>query len=203
LRLARTELEAARARGHRSAELFDDLGSVAELLRDFDAALAAYEESLKQKGPPDVAVRVRTKRGWIFADRLEEPKFDRARAEFAEAVRLDPYHADAHAGLGFVEAKRRAAGPAQREAALALNSEGDNYGILHNVACIYAELAEVERGQQQAHQDAAIHLLRRAVRLCREGGDHDEEVKRIKVESSFEALCQRPGFWKEVGAEAP
>jgi tetratricopeptide (TPR) repeat protein/tRNA A-37 threonylcarbamoyl transferase component Bud32 len=202
LRLTRKELEAAREKGHRSAELFDDLGSVAERLGEYDAALDAYAESLKLKGPTDLAVKVRTKRGWIFAD-PDRPQYDRARGEFTEAVRLDPDHADAHAGLGFVAAKRQSAGEAQREATLALNNEGDNYGVLHNVACIYAELSQVEKGQEKPHQDAAIDLLRRAVKLCRDGGNGDEEVRRIGVETSFEVLRRRPDFWKRLGAEAP
>jgi tetratricopeptide (TPR) repeat protein len=199
LRLTRKELETALRMGHRSVELFDDLGSVAERLGEFDAALVAYEQSLKQKGSREVAVRVRTKRGWIYADRLEEPKFDRAREEFAEAVRLDPDHADAHAGLGFVNALRKSSGEAHLEATLALRHGGDNYVVVHNVACIYTELSRVEKGQAKQLQDLAMDLLRQAVDLCRRGGDGDKEVRNIQLDSSLKVLSGRPDFMQLVG----
>jgi tetratricopeptide (TPR) repeat protein/tRNA A-37 threonylcarbamoyl transferase component Bud32 len=194
LPLAREELEAARKKGHRSAQLFDDLGSVAERLGEFDKALDAYGESLKLKGPPEVAVKVHTKRGWIFATFLREPQYDQARKEFAEAVRLDSTHANAHAGLGFVRAIQGASGEAHHEAIRALACEGDDYLILHNVACIYAELSQVEKAQETQHQDAAMDLLRRADKLCRQGGDADEEVKLIRGDSSLKVLRGRPDF---------
>ena len=48
---------------------------------------------------------------------------------------------------------------AQQEADLALLYGADNYLILHNVACIYAALAQAGGGQAPAYQDVAMALL--------------------------------------------
>src|SRR5262249_1327526 len=96
LGLAWDQLTKARQLGHRSPERFDDLGSVAQRLGEWKEACEAYEQALKT-APRDLAVKVRTKRGWIYSESPEE--HDRARADFAAAVDLDSTHADAHAGL--------------------------------------------------------------------------------------------------------
>jgi tetratricopeptide (TPR) repeat protein len=201
LSLARKELEAARKQDLLTAELFDDLGTVAERLGEFDKALDAYGESLKLKGSRALEAKVHTKRGWIFAAFLKSPDFPRARDEFTEAVHLDPTHADAHAGLGFVRAVQRAPAEAQREAGLALFHEGDNYGILHNVACVYAVLAEIDIAQKKPHQDAAIDYLRRAVQLCRDTGYGKTEVENIEVDPAFARLRGVQDFWERIGVK--
>jgi tetratricopeptide (TPR) repeat protein len=202
LRLARDELEAARRLGHRPADLFDDLGSVAQRLGAWGEACAAYEEALRT-APPALAVKVHTKRGWIYAQSLEPPQYGKARDDFAAALRLDPKHADAHAGLGYVRALEGAPGEAQRAAALALWHGGDDYLILHNVACVYAELSGVERGQARQHQDMAIGLLERAVELCRRAGDGDRVAWNIRGDSSLRVLSPRAGFKKLVAGTGP
>jgi tetratricopeptide (TPR) repeat protein len=193
LLVARDQLETARRLGYRSAALFDDLGSVAQRLGEWDDALAAYAEALRT-APPDLAVKVHTKRAWVYAQSLEPPQLGKARDDFAEAVRLDPAHADAHAGLAYVRALGGAPAEAQREGALALLHGGDDYLILHNVACVYAELSRVDRGQSRQHQDMAIDLLRRAAELCRRAGDGVKEVDNIRAEPSLRVLSTRQDF---------
>ena len=196
LRLARDELDTALRAGVHTAELFDDLGSVAHLMRDSGTALAAYEQALATKPPVDLAVRVHTSSGWIFTGVGDPPHLDRAREDFAEAVRLDRTHADAHAGLGFLAALGRSSSEAKGEAALALWHGAHEYKLLHNVACIYAELSRVEAGQAQQDADTAMDLLRRAVALCRQGGEGNREIGWIKQEqeASFKVLSGRPDF---------
>jgi tetratricopeptide (TPR) repeat protein/tRNA A-37 threonylcarbamoyl transferase component Bud32 len=201
LPLARAELETARKMGHRTAELFDDLGSVAERLGDYEQALDAYGESLKLDGPKELAVKVRTKRGWILAWFLQKRQFEQARKEFTEAIRLNPAYADAHAGLGFVAAVQGAPGEALLAANRASALGADDYMILHNVACVYAELSRVEKGRQAQHQDAAMDLLRRAVTLCRREGGGDREIQEIKGDASLKVLADRPDYRALVTGE--
>jgi tetratricopeptide (TPR) repeat protein/tRNA A-37 threonylcarbamoyl transferase component Bud32 len=202
MRLARDELEAARRQGHRSADLLDDLGSVAQKLQAWDEACAAYEQALRA-APPSLAVKVRTKRGWIYAQFLRSPQYDRARDDFSEAIRLDPAHADAHAGLGYVQALRQLPAEAQREAAQALWQGGDDYLLLHNVACIYAVLSQVDKGQAKQHQDLAMHLLRRAVESCRRTAEGEAEVQYIRSDPALRVLSSHPDYKKLVAARRP
>ncbi len=194
LRLARDELETAIRMGRRSAELFDDLGSVMQRLQERDAALAAYEQSLATKPPADLAVKVHTKRGWIYVLEVDPPRPDRAGRDFAEAVRLDPAHADAHAGLGYLAALRRSASEAKGEAALALWHGSHEYLLLHNVAGIYAELSRVEQGQAQQDADMAVGLLGCAAALSREVGEANLEIATIKADPALRVLSNRADF---------
>jgi tetratricopeptide (TPR) repeat protein len=199
-RLTWNELEAAKNQGCNTPELFDALGSTAEHMGKWDAALANYAEALN-KASPELAVKVRTKRGWIYASSLPLPQYDRARGDFTEAVRLDPNHADAHGGLGFVYARAHAPSEALREAAMALWHEADNYVVLHNAACIYAELSRVDSTQATAHQDTAMDLLRRAVVLCRRAGDGATESRNIQLDPSLQVLSTRVDFPKLIAGE--
>ncbi len=195
LKLTRDELETARRTGCRSAALLDDLGSVRQRLGEWGEALAAYEQCL-QTAPPDLAVKVRTKRGWIYALSPQARERDSAREDFAEAVRLDPSHADAHAGLGYVQALQDHAGEAQDEAAEALVHGADDYLILHNVACIYAELSQTDTVRAEQHQTMAMDLLQRAMQLWRRGGGGPSEIDAIRGDPSLRVLSGRPDFDK-------
>jgi tetratricopeptide (TPR) repeat protein/tRNA A-37 threonylcarbamoyl transferase component Bud32 len=200
LELTRDELETARRMGYRSPELFDDLGSVRQRLGQWDEALAAYEQSLPA-APPDLAVKIRTKRGWIYTLSLKTRELDKARDDFAEALRLDPSHADAHAGLGYVLALQKSPGEAQVEAAEALFHEADDYLVLHNVACIYAELSQIEKGRAEQHQNMAMDLLRRAVQVWRRDGVGPSEIDAIWLDPSLKVLQSHPDFEKLCGDE--
>jgi tetratricopeptide (TPR) repeat protein len=200
LRLTRDELETARRMGWRPAELFDDLGSVRQRLGEWDEAIAAYEQCL-QTAPPDLAVRVRTKRGWIFAFSLQPPDLDRARDDFAEARRLDSSHADAHAGLAYVLALQKSPGEAQVEAAEAAFHADEDYLVLHNVACVYAELSQIEKGRAEQHQNMAMDLLRRAVQVWRREGVGPSEIDAIRLDPSLQVLRGHPDYEKLLGGD--
>jgi tetratricopeptide (TPR) repeat protein len=199
LELARGQMKEALKKGHSTADLFADLGSVADLLGKSDEAIAFYEEALKRRPAPALAVKLRTQRGWIYAQHPDGPDPVRANADFGKAVELDTTHGDAHAGLGYVAAKRGLTGPAHREAFLAEFHAGDNYAVLHNVACVYAELSLIEKGQEEKDRDAAMELLRRGDRLCRKGGEGNKAIDMMKGEESFKVLHDREDWKKLVG----
>jgi tetratricopeptide (TPR) repeat protein len=199
LRLAREELETARKGGATTAELFDDLGSVDERLGEFPKALDAYEQALKLNGPPSFAAKVHTKLGWLQTQYPQPARLDRARDEFSAALQLEPASAEAHAGLGYVQVLQGAYYQCQHEAALALLSGAGDYLVLHNVACIYAELSRLDKGREKQHGDVAMELLRRADRRCRDGGEGTREIELMKAEPSFQGLNARPDWQALVG----
>jgi Tfp pilus assembly protein PilF/tRNA A-37 threonylcarbamoyl transferase component Bud32 len=193
LKLARGELEKALQRGHRPAALFDDLGAVWEGLGEPHRALLAYEQALRA-APPDLAVKTRLRRGWLYAQSLRPPKYGEAAADFAAVLRLDAENAEAHAGLGYVRALQDAPGEAQREAARAVLHRGGDYLILHNVACVYAAPSRADGGQAKPHQDMAMALLRRAVELARRQGAGPTEVGYIRWDRAFDPLHDREDY---------
>jgi len=206
LAIARTQLEQAIHKGFRSAEVYDDLGSVLQLLGACDRALAAYGQALA--GAPqdhkNLQVRAHNKRGWIYAQDLQPPQYDKARNDFAETVRLDSKNAEAHTGLGYVWARQKRRIEAQHEADRALLWGGGDYLVLHNAACIYAELSRMDKGQAGEHQDMAMDLLRQAVELWRpDAAGPTNEIDLIRKEPSFEPLKGRADFKKLVAEKRP
>jgi tetratricopeptide (TPR) repeat protein/tRNA A-37 threonylcarbamoyl transferase component Bud32 len=196
-RLAVQQLLEAEKLGGRSATLFAELGALA---RKPTVAVKYYTRALASE-PGNT--RLRLMRGWAYAQDLKDYK--QGEADFARALRVEPGHpearrirAEAHTGLGFVHARRKAGAEAQREAALALLHGGRHYLIIHNVACIFAELALVERERARQHQDTCLEHLRRAVELWQRGGKGPNEVALIKAERSFASLRSRPDFWERV-----
>jgi tetratricopeptide (TPR) repeat protein/tRNA A-37 threonylcarbamoyl transferase component Bud32 len=186
LELARDSLNRALDRGSRSPELFDDLGSVLELLSEAERAIPVYEQALKA-APPGLRVQVLLKRGLIYAQ--SPAGYGKARGDYDAALRLDPRSAVGHAQLGYLHVLQRSPGEAQREAAQALWHGGGDYLILHWVACIYAELSRLDPGQAQKHQDLAMDLIRRAVALWQSGGaGAPDEMALIREEPAFAPL---------------
>ena len=161
---------------------------------DQTAALAVYEQCLATKPAADQASRVHTIRGWIDAGYGDPLRLAQVRMEFAEAIHLDRAHADAHAGLGYLATLRREPSEAKGTAAQALRHGDHNSAVLHNVACIYAELSKVEAAQDQQDKDMALELLRRAMALCRQRGDDNREIGAIKADSALMVLSDRPEF---------
>jgi tetratricopeptide (TPR) repeat protein/tRNA A-37 threonylcarbamoyl transferase component Bud32 len=198
LELARAELDRAVRLGGRSADLSDDLGSVLELLGRPEGALAAYAEALKTAGPK-LKVKVLSKRGWLYAQAFGPPRVDRAREEFTRVLRLEAQNADAHTGLGYLWARQHRPAEAQREAAAALLHGAGDYLALHNVACIYAELSQVDPGQSGQHAEMAVSVLRRAVELWGRRKVGPNELALIREERSFEPLRGRPDFSQLAG----
>src|SRR5262249_18268897 len=131
------------------------------------------------------------------ASALHLGQSDKAREEFTAAVRLDPGYADAHAGLGYILALQKSSHEAQHEAARALAHGADDYLILHNVACIYAVLAQIEKGQAKQHEDMALALLRRALGQGKEqwqgGGAGPGEPEAFRPAPSRRGLARPRG----------
>ncbi len=147
LTLAVAELNEAVKLGAQEAEVFNDLGAMLELTGQVDEAILAYSNGLKL-APRDV--RLLNKRGWAY-DGVNQR--DKALADFIAATKVDPLNADAHSGLGYIRAVQNFQPEAQREAGLALLqapelSAPQNYLLLHNVACIYAVLSQVDTRRQ-------------------------------------------------------
>jgi len=175
-----------------------DLASVLEQLGESAKALDFYAQALAAAPPRDLEAKILSKRGWIFTQSLKPPQPEKAREAFTALLRLDlaPHNADAHAGLGYLAVHRKSPAEAQREAFHGLLHGSGDYLALHNLACIYAELSQTDKGQARQHQDTAIALLRRAVALWRRGGTGPREIDLIREERSFVPLRNREEFNK-------
>jgi tetratricopeptide (TPR) repeat protein/tRNA A-37 threonylcarbamoyl transferase component Bud32 len=191
LMLARDQLNRAISLGGRSADVLHDLGAVHELLGEPEKALDFYAQALDAKPSRALEVKIHSKRGWLLAQSSEP---DRARESFAAILRLEPNSADARAGLGYVAARSKAPTEAQREAAQSLLNGAGDYLMLHNTACVYAELSRSEKDQKKQHEDVAIALLQRAVELWRRDGVGPDEIDLIRRDPSFDSFRDRLKF---------
>ena len=182
------QLEAAVKQGARSAAVFDDLGAMLELTGKVPEAVAAYGKGL-ELAPKDVKLLI--KRGWAN-DQLNQR--DEALKDFNAAAGIDAENAEAHTGIGYIRALQKLPPEAQRAADLALLHGADNYLILHNVACIHAALSQTGERQAAAHQDVAMALLRRAVKLWKQAGTGPNEIDQIKGDDTFKPLRERRDY---------
>jgi Flp pilus assembly protein TadD len=141
------------------------------------------------------------KRGWAH-EKLEQ--FKEAADDFAAALKLDPVHAEAHAGLGYILACRaQGAAGASRHAAEAVLHGGGDYLLLHNVACVYAKLSERDPARAREFQELALVYLRREVELWRRDRTGPDPRPLIRTDSGFPpALRERPEF-KRLLEEGP
>jgi serine/threonine protein kinase/Flp pilus assembly protein TadD len=193
LELALAELNRAADLGGRSAALFDDLGSVWELLGRDQEAMRAYTLGLKQATED---ARLHIKRGWVLVRRKQYAK---ARADFAQALGAEAKNAEAHTGLGYVRACQGDSVDAQRHASEALIHGAGDYLVLHNVASIYGQLSQTDRARATAYQDTAMVQLQRAVELWKWGGAGPNEIQLIRKEGAFPpAMRDREDFRKLV-----
>ncbi|HBI46089.1 MAG TPA: hypothetical protein DDY78_25025 [Planctomycetales bacterium] len=188
--LAVDELSKSAAADAGSAEVLEDLGAMLELTGRLDEALRAYSKGIALAPK---ALTLRLKRGWAYEQTGEH---DKAQADFAAGADIDPDNAEAHPGLGYVNALRKLPAEAQREADLALLRGANDYLILHNVACIYAALSQAGGRQTPAHQEAAMALLRRAVELWKSNKTGPDEIDLIRGETAFQPLKDRVDFQK-------
>ncbi len=156
-------------------------------------AIRAYTQGLALASKP---LTLHLKRGWAYE---QSEDHDKAQADFAAAAGVDPNNAEAHSGLGYVDALRKLPAEAQREADLALLRGANDYLILHNVACIYAALAQGGGRQTPAHEDAALALLHRAVELWKNRKTGPNEIDLIKGETAFQMLQRRAEFKALIG----
>ncbi len=191
LLLAAAELQKSIQLGAQSAAVYDDFGAVLEQLGKNKGASEAYSKGL-ELAPKDVKLLV--KRGWVYAQLRQ---YEKAHEDFATAIAAQPDHAEAHAGLGYAQACRKSRAEALRQANLAVLRGGGDYLILHNVACIYGELAEVDPSRTKEYEDLALDQLQRAVELWARDRSTLNEIHLIKGESAFhKSLRARPEFRK-------
>jgi len=177
-----------------TAEVLEDLGAMLELSGRTNEAIRAYSKGLTIASKP---LTLHLKRGWAYEQGGEH---DKARADFAAGAEIDPDNAEAHSGLGYVDALGKLPAEAQREADLALLRGANDYLILHNVACIYAALSQTGGRQTPAQQDAAMALLRRAVELWKDRKAGPSEIDLIKGEPAFQSLRGLADFQKLIKA---
>src|SRR5262249_55729789 len=157
----------------------------------YQRAIDAYTASLKFE-PKNL--RVLGKRGWAW-DNLKEPNWDAALKDFTEALCLDPTDAESHAGLGYFSACKKDPTAALGHANLAQLYGGRGYMILHNVACVYAKLSEVDRDRRVMYEDLALDQLSRAVDLWQEKRPEPSEIDLMRGEGAFtDSLKMRPEF---------
>jgi tetratricopeptide (TPR) repeat protein len=193
-RLGLADLDEAVRKGASSVELFDDLGATLETAGKTKEAVLAYSKGL-ELNQNDVILLV--ERGWA----LEAlGKHNEAQGDFLAALRREPKNAEAHSGLGYVRAVLKAQEAAQQEADLALLHVAEmpldrQYLVVHNVACIYATLSQVDAKRTVTHQDVTIALLRRAIELWKQGKGARSEIELIQDEPAFPAgLRKRQDF---------
>jgi serine/threonine protein kinase/Flp pilus assembly protein TadD len=188
---AATELETAIASGLATADVYQHLGAVRDLLDTPEDAIAAYSKGIALSAEN---VPLRNSRGWAY---VGGKQYKLARADFAEALLLAPDNSEAHCGLGYTLAQLGQNEEARREASAALLTGADNQLALHNIACIYGRLSAAEPNRKTEHENLALAALDRAVSISRQnpiGLDADERTL-IGKETSFpEALKSRPEF---------
>ena len=192
------QFETAIASGDAVPEMFENLGAVRELLDKPESAIEAYSQGIALAADD---VKLRNLRGWAY---LYAKKFDLAQADFSEAVRLSPDDPESHAGLGYVLTLLEDTSGARREASTALLVGSNNYLVLHNVACIYGRLSEVDAESKVEHENLALALLTRAAAVSHQFTPRPDadEVTLIRKETAFPpALCARPEFQRLLGKE--
>jgi Flp pilus assembly protein TadD len=173
------ELKIATASPAASASAFADLGGLLALQKNFEQSAAASTRAIKL-APDDPQVLINRGWQWVNLNRDRE-----AQADFAAALKLAPKNSEALTGIGYVDARQNRHFDAERHAALALLGGADDYMILHNVACIYAELSRVDNARQAEREDAALAMLERAVSLWRQAQGGPDEMQLIQNESAF------------------
>ncbi len=172
-----------------------DVTAIKDLLQLASEAVQEYSEQLAA-APRDSVTR--KKRAWNY---VKLQRLDLAAADFQTVIHQSPTDAEAHSGLGYVLALRGERPASELEAARALLYGAQGYLVLHNVACIYAELAHASDQQQPHFEDLALAMLQRAVLLGRQNPSGVDELALIRDEPAFhESLRSRPEFRQLLGA---
>ena len=187
--LARQQLTQALPLDRLSAVAFSDLGAVCMKLGEAEQGIEWYSKSL-DAAPGDPKVWMLRGEAYVASQ-----QYVKGSADFSQAVRLDPSNATAHSWLGYVAAMRSEGEPL-REAAQATALGGDNFVVLHNVACIYAQLSRSDSSSSKQDQDLTVAYLRRAVQIWRTRNGGPDELQLIRDEPAFhiDTLQQRPDF---------
>jgi tetratricopeptide (TPR) repeat protein len=192
LEQALDEVKLALEKRPTSAALWAEAGELHERLKDPPAAIEAYTKALVYA--PD-KLRLLVKRGFAW-DSLKDPDYDAALKDFADALQVDPKDAEAHTGMGYFSACKKQTDAALRHANKALHFGSGSYMILHNVACIYARLADNDAEQRVLYEDLALDQLRRGIELWRDGRPTLTPMDLMRREGAFVNLRKRPEFKK-------
>jgi tetratricopeptide (TPR) repeat protein len=204
------ELETAERLGGKLANLYYDLAfahyrwkqpnkAIGYLFKAWDAAAG---EKLDAAALKDLQIKILNLRGWTYAQKLEKPDYEKASGDFAQVlnIQLDPRSAEAYSGLGYVYARQGQIKDAQSVAGLALAYGAGNYLVLHNVACIYAELSVSDRQYAELHAAVAIKYIRQELELNPKGVA--DVRKEAEAGGSFYALRNREDFIDLVKGKA-
>ncbi len=186
LRLALHELElgAADATSSEVLTVKDLLGLAEEVLQPYSTKL--------EINPKDIKTRLL--RGWVYASL---GRFEMAAEDFLTVIQQDASDAESHSGLGYVRALQGDRDTAQIEATSATLLGATRYKVVHNVACIYGELAErsVIDQERRQHEDQALTFLRRAIALYQLKPGTIDEFEQIRIEPAFhDSFRARPEF---------
>jgi lipoprotein NlpI/tRNA A-37 threonylcarbamoyl transferase component Bud32 len=193
LEMARQDLDAAASLGDQSAKLYYSQGAVRELFGDIQGALASYSQSL-QANPQNNACQL--SRAWAYQKAGDN---QRSADDFRAVIHRDSANAEAHVGLAYILACMGQFSTARDEASEALLTGSGDYLILHNVACVYAQISESEPGDKSDNQLTAIDMLRKAVQLWKVSPKGPDELHLIDQESAFsQALRDRPEFQQVI-----
>jgi Tfp pilus assembly protein PilF/tRNA A-37 threonylcarbamoyl transferase component Bud32 len=188
---AKAELQMAVDQKRATPALYSHLGDVHMRLGETAAAINAYTASLKLS-PNNVKVLM--KRG-LAHDRTRPANYAEGQKDYAAAARLEPVNAEAHAGVGYMSACLQDEALAMKHANLALLHGAGDYLILHNVACIYSKLSEVDPKRQVAFENLALDQLRRGNELWRRDPSGPDAIILMERERAFsESLKARKEF---------
>ncbi len=198
--LAKTELQKAIDKGGDSPKLFHDMAIVLRRSGQDREALSVLSRGI-ELSPGDVPLLI--VRGWTHQAAPDSD--DEALDDFRKATALDPEYAEARTGLGFMRAKRGLRDDAENDAVRALlaskagpqldvTGAGD-WVILHNVACIYAQLSGADVDRRPQYEDLAMDVIRREVELWQRGERHGPNaLESIDDEAAFKPLRSRADF---------
>jgi tetratricopeptide (TPR) repeat protein len=194
------ELKEAEDRGGKTAQLYFDLGAVHIYEKRTDKAFEyfskAWDASLQDKmdaaARKALQIKILNLRGWTFAQKKD---YEKASEDFGLVLKkFEEKNAEAFSGLGFVYAHQRAFAAAQSAAGVALAYGANKDVVLHNVACIYAELSVLDKDNAVLHFSMTMKYVRR----CLEINPMAIEEIRSEAESggSFYTLRDHPDFKK-------
>lgn len=192
--LMHQQLTTAVEKGGRSVELFRDLGFSLEWLKQPKQAVDVYTQGL-ELAPDDAPLRVM--RAWA---KLSVGDVDGSVEDFEYVVQHHSGHAEAHTGLGYLRAALKRRAGAEQNAVRALLLGRDDYRVLHNVSCIYAELSKTEKVREHEYLDLAVLVLREAAdRSKPDASGRPGELVLIDAETAFPlAMTKRPDFQEIV-----
>jgi tetratricopeptide (TPR) repeat protein len=189
---ALAEFQTAIERGAPADEFYQDLRALPQLRGELQQAIEAATRQLASS-PGDRTMR--NQRAWAY---VSLARYELAEADFREVIRQSPQDAEARSGLGYVLAAQGACVESEREAVRAMLHGGNNYLILHNVACIYAELSRTDKDRSRDDEDLCLALATRAMELFRQNPTGPDEIAFLRQEPAFPASLRARAEFKAL-----